>query len=505
MSHTKKVLLAILDGWGYSKNEHGNAVSLANTPNIDHLLKKYPHTILQASGKFVGLPDGQMGNSEVGHLNIGAGRIVYTGLSLIDKAISDGSFNKNKEFLAAFNHVKKYHSKLHIMGLVSHGGVHSKYEHIIQLIKLCYLQHVQPILHIFTDGRDTDQHVFVNDLKDLLNVCTIYHVTIGTIAGRYYAMDRDQRWTRSMLAFNNLLCTTKEKFQNLPEYVQKNSNISDEFFIPAYNSSVDPKQIKLSDDDAVIFCNFRPDRARQLCHLIVGSNYYDFKNQTKLKNIYLVSFTKYEGIDNAHVAFDITKLSDTLGEVIADKHLSQLRIAETEKYPHVTFFFDGGKETTYENEQKILVPSPRVATYDLCPEMSAQTITDKLLSTIGKYDLTVLNFANADMVGHTGILDATIKAVECVDKQIGRIYRVAKKKHITMFITADHGNAECMLSDNNRPVTQHTTNPVMLIVTDNKCELADGGKLGNLAPTILDYMHIIIPKKMTELSLLKRK
>lgn len=505
MSAHKKVILAILDGFGYAKEKHGNAIALANTPHLDALIKQYPHTLIQASGKAVGLPEGQMGNSEVGHLNIGAGRIVYTGLSLIDQAVIDHEFEKNKVFHDAFNHIKKNKSKLHIMGLISHGGVHSDYEHIIALLKVCSENKVQPIVHIFTDGRDVDPHSFIKDAADFINQCNTYGAKIATISGRYYAMDRDQRWERTELAYNNILGYGKTEFHSLVEYVHKCNNVSDEFIIPAYNADYHKDEIALKDNDAVIFANFRPDRARQLCHLIIGSNYYHHQPSHKLKNIYLVTFTKYEGIDKAHVAFESMKLPNTLGKVIADNGLKQLRIAETEKYAHVTFFFDGGKEIKYPNEQKILVPSPKVATYDLQPEMSAPIITEKLLETIGKYDLTVLNFANGDMVGHTGNLEATIKAVETVDDCIGEIYDKARENNVTLFITADHGNADCMLTKDNRPVTKHTTNPVMLIVTDENYQLKDGGKLSNLAPTILNYMGIAIPSEMNQPSLLQKE
>lgn len=496
----KKVLLAILDGFGYSKKTKGNAVYLAKKPNIDNLLNLYPHVLINASGRYVGLPDNQMGNSEVGHMNIGAGRIVYTGLGLIDQAIKTHKFESNLAFLKAFDYVKKQHSKLHIMGLVSHGGVHSSYNHIIELIKLAAKNKIEPIIHIFTDGRDVDPHSFINDLKDFEKFCATYNAKITTISGRFYAMDRDKRWDRVELAYENILGKGNNKFKNLAKYVNDSyaNEVSDEFIVPAINDNYSTNEIALTNNDAVIFANFRADRARELTHCICHSSYYDFKPKSFVENIYMVTMTKYEGMNESAVAFDQVALNNTLGEVISKNGLSQLRIAETEKYAHVTFFFDGGKEINYKNEKKILINSPKVKTYDLKPEMSANEITNNLLPTIGKYDLTVLNFANPDMVGHTGKIPEVIKAVETVDTMIGKIYKKCQEENITLFITGDHGNAECMLDENNNPVTKHTTNPVWFIITDKNIKLADDGKLSNIAPTILKYMGIKIPAEMDE-------
>jgi len=501
----KKVLLAILDGYGYSSTHHGNAIYLAKTPNLDYLMKIYSHELINASSEYVGLPQNQMGNSEVGHLNIGAGRIVYTGLSLIDNAIKTHQFEKNKAFLDAFKHVKTNNSKLHIMGLVSHGGVHSSYLHITELIKLASKNGLQPIVHIFADGRDVNPYSFVKDLEDFSKVCNQANAKIATISGRYYAMDRDKRWDRVELAYNNIIGKGTNKFTNLVDYVNKSyaNNISDEFIVPAINANYKTNEIALSDNDAVIFANFRPDRARQMTHLICRSSYYDFTPAVQLKNIYMVTMSKYEGMNPNAIAFLPVDLKNILGEVIEYNNLSQLRIAETEKYAHVTFFFDGGKEITFKNEKKILIPSPKVATYDLKPEMSANEIANSLIPTIGKYDLTVLNFANCDMVGHTGNLEATIKAVEIVDTMIGKIYEKCKNEDVTMFIIGDHGNAECMLDENNNPVTKHTTNPVWFILTDSNFRVLKGGKLANIAPSILKYMGLPIPPEIDEKPIIK--
>ena len=496
----RKAILVILDGMGYSTSKHGNAVCMAKTPNLDLLYKKYPHNLIEASGTAVGLPKGQMGNSEVGHLNIGAGRIVYTGLSLINNAIETKKFFKNDAFLGAFKYVKSKQSKLHLMGLISHGGVHSSYEHVIALLKMCYINKVEPIVHIFTDGRDVDPKAFLKDLEDFEKQCKKYHAKIATISGRYYAMDRDKRWDRTELAYDNIIGLGKTSFKSLKDYVKKSyeMGVTDEFIKPAYNANYDIDDIKLSNNDGVIFMNFRPDRARQLVHTIYGSKYYDFKPKHKLKNIYMVIMAQYEGIVPTAIAFPPTNLINVLGAVIEKNKLTQLRIAETEKYAHVTFFFDGGKEIDCTKEKKIWVPSPKVATYDLKPEMSANEITKKLLPCIGKFDLIVVNYANCDMVGHTGKLKATIKAVETVDKQIGELYKACLKHRVTMFITADHGNAEEMLTKDNKPVTKHTTNKVIFTVTDSKYKVLPNGKLSNIAPSILSYMGIKIPKEMNE-------
>ncbi|WEK83236.1 MAG: 2,3-bisphosphoglycerate-independent phosphoglycerate mutase [Mycoplasma sp.] len=502
-----KVLLTILDGVGYSPKVEGNAVYLAKTPNLDKLMQIYPHELISASGKDVGLPAGQMGNSEVGHLNIGAGRIVYTGLSLINKAIEDKVYASNPAFNNAFKWAKEHKSKLHIMGLVSHGGVHSDYQHITELLKAANQFGLEPIMHIFTDGRDVDPHAFEKDLVDFIKVCKKYQVKIASISGRYYAMDRDQRWERIEQAYETILGRSKQKFEDLAKYVENSykNNITDEFIIPAMNGRYEPKNIVLSDNDAVIFANFRPDRARQLTHCIIGSSYYEYKPKITLKNIYMVTMSQYEGLHPNDVAFMPMKLNNVLGEVIEKNNMSQLRISETEKYAHVTFFFDGGKEIDYKNEKKILIPSPKVATYDLKPSMSANEITDNLVANLGKFDVIIVNYANGDMVGHTGNLEASIKAVESLDVQIGRLYEKCQELGVTMFIIADHGNVEKMLTEDHKPVTKHTTNPVWFILTDDNYEIAKHGKLANIAPSILSYLNVNIPLDMNEKPIISLK
>lgn len=504
---TKKVLLVILDGVGYSEQINGNAVYLANMPNYDRLMSIYPHELIKTSGKDVGLPGDQMGNSEVGHLNIGAGRIVYTGLSLINKAIEDGVYAENVAFNNAFNYALKHQSKLHIIGLVSHGGVHSSYEHITELIKVAHSKSLEPIVHIFTDGRDVDTKAFLTDLDDFAKVCDANSAKIGSIAGRYYAMDRDQRWERTEESYNVLIGNSKSNFKDLKQYVIDSyaKGVTDEFIVPALNGNYDKKTICINDNDAIIFANFRPDRARQLTHCLIGSSYYSFKPTVRLNNLYMVTMSQYEGMNPNDVAYPPMKLNNVLGEVIEKNSLTQLRISETEKYAHITFFMDGGREIDFNNEKKILIPSPKVATYDLKPSMSANEITDQLLNTIGQFDLTICNYANGDMVGHTGNLQATIKAMESLDVQIGRLYEKCRQKGVTMFIIADHGNAECMLNADNKLVTKHTTNPVWFILTDDNYEIAKGGKLANIAPSILQYMNISIPSEMTEKSIIINK
>jgi 2,3-bisphosphoglycerate-independent phosphoglycerate mutase len=500
----KKVILIIMDGVGVRKAHLGNAVVAAKKPNLDYLMKTYPHTTLLASQEAVGLPKGQMGNSEVGHLNIGAGRVVYTGLSLINQAVKDASFVKNFAFLKAFKNVKDNHTKLHILGLTSNGGVHASLNHIIALIKLAYQHQIPTVLHCFGDGRDVKPKTLLKDLVKLLPILKRYQVKLGSISGRYYAMDRDQRWSRVMKAYQTLLGEAKLSFTNPSAYIQQayKQNITDEFLLPALNANYPKNEICLADNDSVIFANFRPDRARELTHLIYGSTYYDFQPPRRCQQIYFVTMMQYEGIKPSAIAFAPMDIKDPFGAVIASHHLRQLRIAETEKYAHVTFFFDGGKEIKYPHETKIIVPSPKVATYDLCPQMSAQIITDKLLKQLPHNDVVIVNFANGDMVGHTGNYQATIKAIEVIDYQIGRIYDVANKLGFTLFITADHGNADEEFDAHHKKITAHTLSPVLFLVTNKYVELKKGGKLCNIAPTILDFMTIPKPQVMLATSLL---
>ncbi len=495
-----------MDGVGLNPQKKDNAVAMAKTPTLDELVKNYPNTTLNASGEFVGLPKGQMGNSEVGHLNIGAGRVVYTGLSLINNDLKKEFFYQNQGFLNAIDHAKKNNSKLHILGLCSNGGVHSSLNHILALIDLVYKNGLSPILHCFADGRDVAPKSLISDLPIILNKLNSCNGKLATISGRYYAMDRDKRWERIDLAYKVIIGESNNSFNDPLKYVNNSyaNGTTDEFILPAFNKAYSKQEIALEDNDAVIFANFRPDRARQLSHVIFGSNYYDYKPQSRKNNLYFVTMMNYEGITPSCVAYPPLSLKNTLGQVVADNNLSQLRIAETEKYAHVTFFFDGGKEINYPNEQKILINSPKVATYDLKPEMSAIEVTDKLLPQMDNTDIIIVNYANGDMVGHTGNIEATIKAVETVDAQIARILQKAKQTNTTLFITADHGNADVMRDEKGNPVTKHTTNPVPFIITDSSLSLLEErGALCDIAPTMLSYLKINIPCEMTGKVLIK--
>ncbi|WP_033160255.1 2,3-bisphosphoglycerate-independent phosphoglycerate mutase [Mycoplasmoides alvi] len=506
----KQVLLMILDGYGISKNKTGNAVMNAKTPYLDQLQSKYPHIEIKASGTAVGLPKGQIGNSEVGHLHIGAGRVIYTGLSLINKSIMDKTFEQNKALLNAIKHAKTNKSKFHVMGLFSTGGVHSSLNHILAILNVAHKHKVKTVLHIFGDGRDVRPQRILLDLKKTLPNFKKMDVTIGTISGRYYAMDRDQRWERINKYYLALVEGKANKFKDPILYIkeQYSKKNYDEFLEPAVNISKPIEAVTLQDNDAVFFANFRPDRARQLSHFIFKSKYYKEQPKLRRKNIYFLTMMQYEGIKPSAIAFPQINYKNTLGEVIAKQKRKQLRIAETEKYAHVTFFFDGGKEVNYPLEKKILIPSNKlVKTYDLAPEMSCKLITDKLINEIGKYDLIVLNYANPDMVGHTGNYEATIKALEKLDLEIGRLIKICEKNNVTLFFTADHGNAEAMIDENKKPITKHTANMVPFACTDTKIKFIfnKNSSLANVAPTILDYLGIKTPKEMSEKSLIKTK
>ncbi|GMO13759.1 MAG: 2,3-bisphosphoglycerate-independent phosphoglycerate mutase [Mycoplasmoidaceae bacterium] len=497
---TKKAVLLIMDGVGINKKTKGNAVKQANTPNLDNLLKIYPNTTLQASGEQVGLPVGQMGNSEVGHLNIGAGRIVYTGLSLINKELDTKEFFNNEAFNNAIKHTKDNESKVHIIGLISNGGVHSSLEHIKGLIELMGNKKANCVIHVVGDGRDVAPQSLKGFLLELLPLMGKNNIKLGSISGRYYMMDRDKNWDRNMKAYNVLVGDSDSTFDNPFKYIDESyaKNTSDEFIIPAYNNDFKKDEICLRDGDSVIVANFRPDRSRQISHLIFDSNYYDYNPKNRKKNLYFVTMMKYEGIEPSMVAYELKNLPNVLGKVLEDNNLTQLRIAETEKYAHVTFFFDGGFEHDYKGEEKIIVASPKVATYDLKPEMSANEVCDKLLKRMDDFDVIVVNFANGDMVGHTGNMNATIKAIETVDSVVGKIYEKSKKTNSTLFITADHGNADVMLDDNDEVVTSHTTNEVPFIVTDKSIKLKSNLQLGNIAPTIIEYLGLKTPNEMLE-------
>ncbi len=502
----RPVVLCILDGYGLTDRVDGNAVKLANTPNLDDLMAMYPTTRIKASGNAVGLPEGQMGNSEVGHLNIGAGRIVYQSLTLINKAMEDGTFYKNEKFLKAIQHAKDNNSKLHIWGLLSNGGVHSSNEHMYALLKLAKEQGLEKVyVHAFLDGRDVapDSGVdFVKELQDKIDEIGVGQ--IASVSGRYYAMDRDKRMDRVELAYNALVAKSGETFTDAVQYVKDSyaKETYDEFVLPGYNPEVNGG---VSDNDSIIFANFRPDRAIQMSNVFTADVYDDFKPADKPKNLEFVCMMKYADTVNGEVAFALPDLTNTLGDYLSSQGMKQLRIAETEKYAHVTFFFDGGVDKEIEGATRVLINSPKVATYDLQPEMSAYEVKDALIKELDKdiHDVVIVNFANCDMVGHTGIIPAAIKAVSVVDECVGEVYEKVLELGGTMLITADHGNSERLLDEDNNPFTAHTTNEVPLILTNTHLDLKEGGKLGDLAPTILQLLGLSIPEEMTGTSLIK--
>ena len=508
----KPTVLLILDGYGERKEKDGNAIALAKTPVMDKLKKEFPYVEGQASGLFVGLPDGQMGNSEVGHMNMGAGRIVYQELTRITKAIEDGDFFENKALKEAVEHCKKENSALHFMGLVSSGGVHSHIGHIYGLLELAKRAGLKKVyLHAFLDGRDTPPDSGKSFLMDVEKKMQELGVgEIATISGRYYAMDRDKNYDRVEKAYRAMVDGTGEKASSVEEAIDASyaKKVYDEFVLPTVIEK-DGAVHTVSDGDAMIFFNFRPDRAREICHAFCDDE-FNFFNRGPRKKVFFVCFTDYDPtIPNKRVAFEKEEIHNTLGEVVSNLGKNQLRIAETEKYAHVTFFFNGGKEEPYENEDRILVPSPKeVPTYDLKPEMSCYTVTEKLTEAIrsGKYDLVVANFANPDMVGHTGVLSAAIKAIEVVDECMGKVVDAVESMHGNLFILADHGNADIMIDEKTgEPYTAHTTNPVpFILVSDEKHKLREGGCLADVAPTLLELMGIPQPKQMTGKSLLEK-
>ena len=498
----KKIILTIIDGLGIRKETQGNAYALAKHPTFDYLFSNCSHSILEASGKYVGLPEGQIGNSEVGHLNIGAGRIVYTGLSLINKQIEDKTFFKNEVLKKVMLECKAKNTVLHLMGMLSNGGVHSHEDHLFALIEMAHeLKLTKVSVHIFGDGRDVKPQSILPSIEKLESLVKKYGYTISSIAGRFYAMDRDQIFERNEQAFLCLLGKSKNKFDDLKKYVQDqyDQQIYDEFIIPAQNKN----GLFVKDNDSIIFFNFRPDRARQLSHLFIGSNdLYSYQSLNKVKINQFVSFMNYEKIPSL-VAFKEMEIINPIGKVLEQNNLKQLRLAETQKYAHVTFFMDGGKEENYKGQKRILVDSIKAASFADCPQMSAKEITDELLSNIKDFDFVIMNYANPDMVGHTGNLKATIQAIEFLDKQFKRIldYVSQNKENVNWFITADHGNAEIVEDQNGKPVTKHTTSPVMLISYDNSIKLQNG-ILADVAPTVLDYANIKKPKEMTGKSLI---
>lgn len=492
----KKVLLTIIDGFGYREEEKGNAVIKANPKNIISLWNKYPHTTLEASGEAVGLPKGQMGNSEVGHLNIGAGRVVDQPLMQINHAIEDGSFFKNEVLLDVINHCKKNNSDLHLFCLLSDGGIHSHINHLFAVLELCKKEDFANVyVHAFLDGRDTLPNVALKYLDEL--DAKIKELGIGKlrdVSGRYYSMDRERMWNLTKEYYDLLVHNEGEKISSYKDYINSSyeKGVMDEFIVPA--RLMDEGNLK--ENDGMIMVNFRPDRITQLFTAITNKEFKEFP-RVDFKNTKLVTMMMPEHTVISTPAFPPMHLTNTLGEYAASKGLKVLRIAEASKYPHVTYFFDGGEEKDLPNTDKIIVPRKDVATYDLYPKMSAYEVADKLIETMDKYDLIILNFANCDMVGHTGKFDKVEEAVKAVDENIKRLYDTATKKGFTMFITADHGNAEIMIDDKDEVITSHTTSPVPFIITDSNVEKINSGKLGDIAPTILDYMGLDIPKEMT--------
>ncbi|HJC16224.1 MAG TPA: 2,3-bisphosphoglycerate-independent phosphoglycerate mutase [Candidatus Fusicatenibacter intestinigallinarum] len=510
----KPTVLMILDGYGLNKNCEHNAVCEGKTPVMDQLMSQCPYVEGQASGLAVGLPEGQMGNSEVGHLNMGAGRIVYQELTRITKAIEDGDFFENPELLAAVENVKKNDSSLHMFGLLSDGGVHSHITHLFGLLELAKRQGLKKVyVHCFLDGRDTPPASgkgYIEELQKKMDELGVGE--IGVVSGRYYAMDRDNRWDRVELAYKALTKGEGVKGTDAAEAVQASydDGKTDEFVLPTVIEKDGKPVAMIQDNDSVIFFNFRPDRAREITRAFCDPEFKGFEREKKL-NLTYVCFTDYdETIPGKLVAFKKEEIKNTFGEYLAAHNMTQARIAETEKYAHVTFFFNGGVEEPNPGEDRILVKSPKVATYDLQPEMSAPQVCDKLVEAIksGKYDVIIINFANPDMVGHTGVESAAIKAIETVDACVGRAVDAIKEVDGQMFICADHGNAEQLVDyETGEPFTAHTTNPVpfILVNADPSYTLREGGKLADIVPTLIELMGMEQPKEMTGTSLLVKR
>ena len=502
-----KVLLMILDGWGITKNTKSSALNIAKTPYIDELYKNYSNSFLITHGLNVGLPEGQMGNSEVGHINLGAGRIIYQDLAKINLSIKNDNLKDQIKIIDSINYAKKHNKNVHLIGLTSDGGVHSHINHLIELIKIYDEKNIPNIfIHAFTDGRDVDPHSGINFIRNLENITKKTCAKIATIVGRYYAMDRDNRWDRTKIAYDLITNSIGERSRNIVESIQKSYDlgISDEFLKPIvmeneYNQPI----AKIEEEDVVVFFNFRTDRCRQLTNVISQKSIKEL-NLNPLK-LHLLTMTNYDNsFSNINIIFDKENIKETLGEILSREGKIQIRIAETEKYPHVTFFFNGGRENPFSGEERILCPSPKVATYDLQPEMSAYEIKDAIIPEIQKEtaDFICLNFANPDMVGHTGNLNAAVKACEAVDECVKDIIEEALKKDYKSIIISDHGNCEKMENEDGTPNTAHTINPVPIILVDNEKRKIGNGILANIAPTILELMGINKPLLMDKDSLI---
>ena len=498
-----KAMLVIMDGWGLGKVKSSDAIQNANVPFVSSLYSKYPNTTLVTCGEAVGLPDGQMGNSEVGHLNLGAGRIVYQELQRINVAVRDGLLAKNEHLLATIKYAKDNNKPFHLLGLVSDGGVHSHINHLIAICDICKVNGLSEVyIHAFTDGRDTDPKSglgFITTLQQHLNNSV---GKIASVSGRYYAMDRDKRWERVKLAYDALVKGEGQKATDAIAAVEQSyaAEITDEFIKPTVIVAEDQQPLTTIKDGDIVMCfNFRTDRCREITEVLTQKDYPEFGMHPLQLNY--TTMTEYDKtFKNVHIIFDNDNLNSTLGEILAANGKKQIRIAETEKYPHVTFFFSGGRETPFEGESRILVPSPKVATYDLQPEMSAIELTDKLIPEIENEtaDFICLNYANADMVGHTGVWSAVTKAVETVDKCVERVVTAGLAHGYTIFLTADHGNADYMINEDGSPNTAHTLNLVPLFVIDSDWHgTVKPGKLGDIAPSILTMMGLAIPKEMT--------
>ena len=503
----KKVILLILDGWGITQDPKVSAIFNAKTPYINSLYHTYPSSELRTDGEYVGLPEGQMGNSEVGHMNLGAGRIVYQNLAKINIAVREGKLSKEKEILKAFKYAKDHQKNVHLLGLVSNGGIHSHINHVKGLLSAANEHGVKNVfLHAFTDGRDCDPKsgaYFIDDIQKHMKSTT---GELASVTGRYYAMDRDNRWERVKLAYDALVNGIGEHSTNATESIQKSydKKITDEFIKPIIMVDENDKpKASIKKDDVVIFFNFRTDRGRQLTEVLSQNDNEEF-NMHKIP-LYFVTLTNYDKtFKDIKVVYNSENIENTLGEVLENANKKQIRIAETEKYPHVTFFFSGGREKEFDGEKRLLCPSPKVATYDLKPEMSAYEIRDAIVPELekGEVDFVCLNFANGDMVGHTGVFDAAVKACETVDKCTKGVISTGLQNGYTTLLIADHGNCETMMNPDGSPHTAHTTNPVPIVLIDKKIQSIKNGVLGDIAPTILELMGIEQPKEMTRKSLL---